>query len=326
MRDPGEEDAVLVGAAREGDRQAFALLYHRYKPDVWNLALLTVRDYHEAEDCLQETFVKALRALSAHGSVEAVRPWLLTICRNVCLDRLRARRHRQAVPIDAGELPALRAPGRVDDAWLDLRRAIDSLAPDDREAFLLVDVLGYRSHEAASILGIAAPSTLRSRLARARREVVAAANGADAESPAEIWGVYHRPPDSAIVASFATRPRNGDGGAGLADLLARFDRATGASRAQRGSPDIVEFFDSLDGHIPKRLRVLAVVDGQPAPLAMSARHWLTDHPRWQLREALSHAGWLLEVESLLRAAGTEPRRATLAALDAPTPFLWTHTR
>ena len=64
MRDPEEDDRDLVQAARNGDRQAFALLYHRYKLDTWNLAYLTLRSYHEAEE-RQETFVKAMVAVSS---------------------------------------------------------------------------------------------------------------------------------------------------------------------------------------------------------------------------------------------------------------------
>jgi hypothetical protein len=65
MRDPGEDDNALVQAARNGDRQALALLYHRYKLDTWNLAYLTLRSFQEAEDSVQETFVKAMVALGS---------------------------------------------------------------------------------------------------------------------------------------------------------------------------------------------------------------------------------------------------------------------
>jgi RNA polymerase sigma-70 factor (ECF subfamily) len=325
MRDPGEEDDALVQAARSGDRQAFALLYHRYKPDVWNLAYLTLRNHHEAEDSLQETFVKALRALSAPGRIDAVRPWLLTICRNVCLDRLRASRRHPAVSIDAERVPELPSTSPADDGLIDFRRALDQLSPEDREAFMLVDVLGYRSHEAAAILGIGAPSTLRSRLAHARRQLAPSVLDTPSEMPAEIWGVYHRPPDSAIVASFESATSTGTRDASVADLLANCERAGASTGGRRGARDLVDFFDRLDPRIPPKLGVLAVIDGRQSP-AGGAQHWLADHPRWRVRRAISHAGWLLEVESLLRAAGTSRHGPALAALDAPTPFLWTHAR
>ena len=338
MRDPGEEDGALVQAARQGDRQAFALLYHRYKPDVWNLAYLTLRNEHEAEDSLQETFVKALRGLSTDTSIEAVRPWLLTIARNVCLDRLRAAKRRTFVSIDDDALPELQAPARHDDGWLDFRLALERLPREDREAFMLVDVLGYRSHEAAAILGVAAPSTLRSRLASARRQLAPSLLEATDERPAEIWGVYHQPPDSAIVASLGPQAARRDRPRSIAELIADCARApvpeAAGIRVRRGgrsAVELVDFFVRLDGRIPEQLRVLAVIDGRQPRLEGKTQHWLADHPRWQVRRAVSHAGWLLDVESLLRAAGpeshrAESHRAAIAALDAPTPFLWTHGR
>jgi RNA polymerase sigma factor (sigma-70 family) len=338
MRDPGEEDDALVQAARQGDRQAFALLYHRYKPDVWNLAYLTLRNEHEAEDGLQETFVKALRALSTDTSIEAVRPWLLTIARNVCVDRLRAAKRRTFVSIDDDAIPELPAPDRHDDGWLDFRLALERLSREDREAFVLVDVLGYRSHEAAAILDLAAPSTLRSRLASARRQLAPSLLEATDEWPAEIWGVYHQPPNSVIVASIGPESGNRGRHPSIADLIADCARApvpdAGGARSHRSGRSgvqLVDFFDRLDDRIPRKLGVLAVIDGRQQRIEGNAQHWLADHPRWQVRRAVSHAGWLLDVESLLRAAGTESQRddshqATIAALDAPTPFLWTHGR
>ena len=255
-----------------------------------------------------------------------MRPWLLTICRNVCLDRLRAGRRRPSVSIDAERVGELPSTAPVDDGLIDFRRALEQLTPEDREAFMLVDVLGYRSHEAAAILGIAAPSTLRSRLAHARRELAPSVLDAPSEMPAEIWGVYHRPPESAIVASFESATSTGTRDASIADLIANCERARTATSGDRGAPDLADFFDRLDTRIPAKLGVLAVIDERRSRVAGGAQHWLADHPRWRVRRAVSHACWLLEVESLLRAAGTGRHSAALAALDAPTPFLWTHAR
>jgi RNA polymerase sigma-70 factor (ECF subfamily) len=344
MRDPGEEDDALVQAALEGDREAFALIYHRYKPDVWNLAYLMLRNHQEAEDSLQETFVKALRALASHRHVDAVRPWLLAICRNVCLDQLRSGRRRRLVSIEEDGIGELHARPGEDDRRLDFHHAIAQLSPADREAFMLVDVLGYRSHEAAAILGIAAPSTLRSRLARARRELAPAVSETSAEPPAEIWGVYHDPPDSAIVASFpatadtamttlaaaVATAATGATGATWATEATEATGATGttqtATATRRNRLELVDFFDSLDGRIPPKLRVMAVIDSGLTRGHGRAQHWLADHPRWQVRRSGSHAGWLLEVESLLKVTGAERSRGALAALDAPTPFLWTQSQ
>jgi RNA polymerase sigma-70 factor (ECF subfamily) len=166
---PVASDTVLVARAAAGDEEAFALLYHRYEQDAWSLASFKLRDRHEAEDAVQETFLRAYRSLRAFRGGESARPWLLTICRNVCLDRLRTRVARGTVFLDDHTGPEPAAPEDDPDGRIDLRRALAAMPHDDVEAFFLVDVLGCRSHEAARIVGLRASSTLRSRLDRARR-------------------------------------------------------------------------------------------------------------------------------------------------------------
>jgi RNA polymerase sigma-70 factor (ECF subfamily) len=331
MRDP-EEDGALVQAARDGDRHAFALLYHRYKLDAWNLAYLTLRSYHEAEDSLQETFVKAMVALSSGVEVEAVRPWLMAICRNVCLDRLRSARRRPAVSLDSEDVSEPVAAPVDQDGYLDFHRTLRALSRQDREAFLLVDVLGCRSHEAASILGLHASSTLRSRLARARTQIASAVTD-DTRSrgapPPEIWGVYHHPPDSAIVAAFAVVDGNGHARAALDELIARLETQANLSKVAHRGFGLSKFFERLERRIPTEQRVIAVIHDRAAGTGDKTRHWLADHPRWQVRRPANHASWLLEVQSLLSAAGTERacgHSGALAALNATTPFLWTQGR
>jgi RNA polymerase sigma-70 factor (ECF subfamily) len=332
MRAPEEEDRALVQAARNGDRQAFALLYHRYKLDAWNLAYLTLRSYHEAEDSVQETFVKAMVALSSGGEVEAVRPWLMAICRNVCLDRLRSARRRPAVSLDSEDVSEPVAAPVDQDGYLDFHRTLQALSPQDREAFLLVDVLGCRSHEAASILGLNASSTLRSRLARARTQIASAVT-ADTRplgaSPPEIWGVYHHPPNSAIVAAFALVDGNGHARAALDELIVRLGTQANLRQVAGKAFGLSQFFDGLERRIPNEQRVIAVIHDRPAGTGDKTEHWLADHPRWQVRRPANHASWLLEVQSLLSAAGTERACGHSGALDvlnATTPFLWTQGR
>jgi RNA polymerase sigma-70 factor (ECF subfamily) len=164
------EDAALVEHAIAGDADAFALLYYRYRLDVWNMAYFQLRNHHEAEDSVQETFLRAHRALAQHRrGGETLRPWLLTICRNVCFDRIRASRRRPVLSFEDEhvEEPAARAADH--DEQIDFRRALATLPPEELEAFYVVDVMGFHSDEAAQILGLKASSTLRSRVARARR-------------------------------------------------------------------------------------------------------------------------------------------------------------
>lgn len=166
-------DAALVRRAAAGDEEAFALLYHRYEHDAWSLASFQLRDAHDAEDAVQETFVRAYRGLGSFRG-DTARPWLLAICRNVCMDRLRSRLGRPTVPLEADGVGELAAPAGDVERRLDLRAALRALPYEDAEAFLLVDVLGCRSHEAAAVVGVRAASTLRSRVDRARRGIAEA--------------------------------------------------------------------------------------------------------------------------------------------------------
>lgn len=169
----GASDDELVRAAARGDAEAFTVLYRRYRTDVWQLAWLTLRDHHDAEDVVQETWLKAHRHLDRHRAGASLRAWLLTICRNASRDRLRAARRRDTVALD-DELAAVVAAAVPEDdreRSIDFHRAFERLGEPEREAFLLVDVMGCTSDEAARIVGVRAASTLRSRLARARAEL-----------------------------------------------------------------------------------------------------------------------------------------------------------
>jgi RNA polymerase sigma-70 factor (ECF subfamily) len=321
------DDDALVDAARLGDPDAFAVIYQRYKLDVWHLAWFTLRDHHDAEDVVQETFLKAHRALGQHRrGGGTLRPWLLTICRNACRDRLRAAQRRDEVALDE-ELAALALPagaggsaapgaGADPERQIDFHRALAALPEDDREAFLLVDVLGCHSDEAARIAGVRAASTLRSRLARARRALAPAiADPPPADPRPEVWGLFHSPGLSAIV---VCEHAGHDGAAHPADTLL----ASLTAGAERKPVDLVAFLEGLDRRIPGGLPVVAVVDHRPA----GAAPWLALHPRWRMQRAPTHASWVGEVDAVLARClpCTEQERDRLRAIlldDAG--FVWT---
>jgi RNA polymerase sigma-70 factor (ECF subfamily) len=320
----GDADDRLVDAARLGDPDAFAVIYQRYKLDVWHLAWFTLRDHHDAEDVVQETFLKAHRALGQYRRDGTLRPWLLTICRNACRDRLRATQRRDVVALDE-ELAALAAPsaGAGDrDRHIDFHRALASLPDDEREAFLLVDVLGCHSDEAAQIAGVRAASTLRSRLARARRALAPeVAEAAEVVHGPEVWGLFHSPYLSAfVVADQAGRP----GAPHPADtLLASVSAlAAGPGPGSTEHPDLVGFLERLDRRIPRDLTVLAVVDDRPA----GAAPWLAGHPRWRMQRAPTHASWVGEVDAFLARClpcTAQERDRLRAVLLTDAEFVWT---
>lgn len=152
----------------------------RWLPDVTRYALSLTRDETDAEDLVQETFLRAYRAWDQYAAGTECRGWLFTICRHAYL-RTHARERRQ-VECDDPELEALAAAalhtsamhGGYGDvfATVDLTDAVDrALAglPDEfREAIILVDLEDQSYATASGVLGVPV-GTVRSRLFRGRR-------------------------------------------------------------------------------------------------------------------------------------------------------------
>lgn len=165
------DEAALVRAARHGDREAFMRLVRLHQAGVRAFARGLLADRTLAEDVAQEAFLRAWRGLGAFRGDAAFATWLYTIVRRVALDEVR-RPALRTVPVE--EVPGL-ADRRVADPVLrgDLERALGALEPAQREAFLLVVVLGLSYQEAGGITGSPA-GTVASRVFRARTRLAAA--------------------------------------------------------------------------------------------------------------------------------------------------------
>lgn len=94
----------LVERARQGDRQAFGLLYQRYVDRVYSFIAFRVRETSLAEDLTQEVFVQALRALDHYDWRGSLAPWLLRIARNTVVDHWRRVARRPERPLTATEM------------------------------------------------------------------------------------------------------------------------------------------------------------------------------------------------------------------------------
>jgi RNA polymerase sigma-70 factor, ECF subfamily len=134
--------------------------------DVWRFVAALV-DPGSADDLTQETYLRAFRGLGEFAGRSAARTWLLAIARHVCADHIRTAQRRRRL---AAQLPE---PAPVPDpaglvGTLDLIRAL----PDERrEAFVLTQVAGLSYEEAAAACGVPV-GTIRSRVARARTQLV----------------------------------------------------------------------------------------------------------------------------------------------------------
>jgi RNA polymerase sigma-70 factor (ECF subfamily) len=145
----------------------FEGLCARYRPDVFRFALWLARDGAIAEDVVQETFMRAWRAIDSLADPEAARSWLLSIARREHA-RLYERKRHTTVPLDDlldNEDPALASVPSEDHS--DIGAAISSLDTDYRKPLVLQALMGYSTLEIARQMGLTRSAVL-SRLHRAR--------------------------------------------------------------------------------------------------------------------------------------------------------------
>ncbi|MFY1631839.1 sigma-70 family RNA polymerase sigma factor [Solwaraspora sp. WMMB335] len=163
-------------AARDGDRAAATAFIRSTQQHVQRF-LAHLVDATEAEDLTQETYLRAMRALPSFAGRSTARTWLLAIARRVAADSIRALMVRPRVAnLEDWQAVAETATGgagsRFDDAVV-LRHLLHGLATDRREAFVTTQVLGLSYAEAAEVCDCPV-GTIRSRVARAREDLIAA--------------------------------------------------------------------------------------------------------------------------------------------------------
>jgi RNA polymerase sigma-70 factor (ECF subfamily) len=181
----------LLIAARDGDRVALERFVAETQADVWRLCRY-LGDVQYADDLAQETYERAIGSIHRFRADGAARGWLLTIARRTCVDHTRraTRRRRldQAVRSNstAGSLDGSAIDpdmsGRVD-----LDDVMSKLDDDRRSAFVLTQVLGLQYDEAAEVLDVPI-GTVRSRVARARGDLVAMMRDPEVERDATESG------------------------------------------------------------------------------------------------------------------------------------------
>ena len=170
----GATDGLLAQRAGDGDAAAFGVLVRRHGGYLVAFATRLTGSRADAEDCVQEALLTAWDQLHTLEDPDRVRSWLSTIVSRKAVDRIRAR--RPAVPIEDVELPSSPAetPERravVSSQVAALARVLDDLPDEQRAVWVLKEVGGHSYDEIAEQLGVT-PSTVRGRLARARRAVL----------------------------------------------------------------------------------------------------------------------------------------------------------
>jgi RNA polymerase sigma-70 factor, ECF subfamily len=187
----GCEDADLVRLACSGVPDAFGAIITRYNQRLYRVARAVLRDGSEAEDALQEAYLRAFAALNTFRNDAALGTWLTRIVVNEALGRLKRRRKTEdldaldhagklgagviifpgaAIPMNPEQTAALGEIRRL------LERAIDSLPESFRLVFVLRDIEGMSVEETAEHTGLQ-PATVKTRLHRARAHLRKALDG-----------------------------------------------------------------------------------------------------------------------------------------------------
>ena len=178
------DESQLVAKAREGDLAAFNELVQRYDRKIFRLAKHITQNDEDAEDVLQETFLKAFEHLGDFQGQSKFYTWIVRIAVNESLMKLRKRRSDRTVPldepVDTGEDTMVREIAvweenpeqkysREEMAKI-LEEAVDTLRPAFRTVFVLRDIEELSTEETAEALGISIPA-VKSRLLRARLQL-----------------------------------------------------------------------------------------------------------------------------------------------------------
>ncbi len=182
--EPVGDESVLVNAARKGDIAAFEQLVRRYDRNVFRIAQHITQNREDAEDVVQDAFLKAYQNLNQFQGQSKFYTWLVRIAVNEALMRLRRRRPERMVSLDEDVKTEEDSMPREIADWSPnpeqqynqaelkdiLQRTIQGLPAGFRTVFVLRDVEGLSTEETAEALGLSIPA-VKSRLLRARLQL-----------------------------------------------------------------------------------------------------------------------------------------------------------
>lgn len=164
------DDLTLIRDAKQGNAEAFANLIRSYQNFAYKTVLGVLNNAADADDALQETFLKVHRALPKLRDERTFPSWLARIATRTALDLVRARGHVRTAYDDEIDTHSFVDPGPQVDLRLDLQQALSRLSPEHRAILVLREVQGFDYAAIADILHIPL-GTVRSRLFNARAQL-----------------------------------------------------------------------------------------------------------------------------------------------------------
>jgi RNA polymerase sigma-70 factor (ECF subfamily) len=172
------ELATLLDRCRQGDELAWEAFVRQYQRRIYSLATCYATDADDARDLAQDVFIKLYETRKRWADAEVFLPWMIRVARNLCVDKVRARKSRPPasdIPVDdmvtlaaTGDTPAEQYEGGLRRALF--YRALRKLTSLSREIILLKEIQGLQIEEVSRLLHIPL-GTVKSRSNRARLEL-----------------------------------------------------------------------------------------------------------------------------------------------------------
>lgn len=180
-------DDHLARRAKKGDRRAFEAIYRRYHQDLYRFCLVMVGNPQDAQDALQNSMVKALRALPGEDRYIRLKPWLYRIARNEAVETI--RRRRDSVAIEPERIPSTLEIAETAETRERLRRLIADLAelPERQRAALTMRELGGFGFEQIAEVFDSSPPVARQTVYEARLSLRQMEAGREMDCKKVIW-------------------------------------------------------------------------------------------------------------------------------------------
>jgi len=178
-------DEVLMLRYKEGDLEAFEILLERYQQPLFTFVLRFCNDYHQAEDLVQEVFLRLIKSAKTYEPKAKFSTYIYTFAHNICIDNFRRGKKRKTTslsqPIDVEQELTLedtvkdeRANPEKDYRQKSLEKALQEavaeLPEEQREVFLLREQMSLPFEEIARVVGCL-PSTAKSRMRYALQSI-----------------------------------------------------------------------------------------------------------------------------------------------------------
>ncbi len=178
---PADQESISLEALRNGDKAEFARLVNKYSSKIYHLAMRILSDPHQAEDVLQETFLKAYRSIGSFEGRSSISTWLYRIAANEALMIVRRRKPEAALVDEKDQDDDENTNETTVTDWCCMpeeelltnesrkfmNEAIQNLSPALRVVFMLRDIDGLSIKETAEALDLS-EAAVKTRLLRAR--------------------------------------------------------------------------------------------------------------------------------------------------------------